>query len=186
MEDARIVDLYLQRNEDAIRQTKLKYNSYCNAIAYGILNSSEEAEECVNDAYLGVWNAIPPHRPKLLSAFIGKITRRISLNRWRSNNAKKRGQGNVSVSVDELEECIPSGFSIDEKLEAEEIAYVLNSFLDGIAKEERNVFICRYWYFDSINEIANRFGFGESKVKMMLKRSRDKLTQRLREEDIVI
>ena len=175
MEDLEIVELYWQRNEEAIKETSKKYGNYCYTIANNILYNNEDAQECVNDTYLGAWNAIPPHHPNVLSTFLGKITRRLSLNKWREKNAIKRGNGEAALSFDELEECIPSNSSIKEELALKELSEAINTFLETLKVDERKVFVCRYFYFESIDEIAFRFSFTPSKVKMMLKRTRDKL-----------
>lgn len=175
MEDLEIVELYWQRNEEAIKETSKKYGNYCYTIANNILYNNEDAQECVNDTYLGAWNAIPPHHPNVLSTFLGKITRRLSLNKWREKNAIKRGNGEAALSFDELEECIPSNSSIKEELALKELSEAINIFLETLKVDERKVFVCRYFYFDSIDEIAFRFSFTPSKVKMMLKRTRDRL-----------
>ena len=175
MEDLEIVELYWQRNEEAIKETSKKYGNYCYTIANNILYNNEDAQECVNDTYLGAWNAIPPHHPNVLSTFLGKITRRLSLNKWREKNAIKRGNGEAALSFDELEECIPSNSSIKEELALKELSEAINVFLETLKVDERKVFVCRYFYFESIDEIAFRFSFTPSKVKMMLKRTRDRL-----------
>ncbi len=184
MKDAAIVDLYWQRQERAISETKTKYGAYCNAIAWRILHDTQDAEECVNDTYLGAWNAMPPHRPTSLNTFLGKITRNLSLKRWRAYSAVKRGSGEVALSLDELEECIPSASSAEEHLEAAELARMLDTFLDGLNEDDRRMFVCRYWYFDSVSDIAERFSFTQSKVKMSLKRTRDKLAIYLEQEGV--
>ena len=184
MEDRRIVDLYWQRDETAIAETENKYGRLCFSIANNILRNREDAKECVNDTWLGAWNAMPPHRPEILSTFLGKITRRLSLRKWRARTAEKRGGGSMELSIEELEECIPSGQRIDEGLETAELAEIISTFLEALPPEERRVFMRRYWYFDSIRDISRRFGFGESKVKMMLKRTRDKLLICLQKEEI--
>ena len=186
MEDKRIVDLYWQRDESAIYETEKKYGSYCFSIANRILPDKGDAQECVNDTYFGAWNAIPPHRPENLSTFLGKITRRISLKKRREKSAVKRGGGSIEESLDELEECIPSGQAIDDALAATELTAIINAFLDTLPLTERRVFLRRYWYFDSIKEISSRYGFGESKVKMMLKRTRDKLLVKLEKEGVLV
>ena len=184
MEDSRIVELYWNRDEAAIDETERKYGTYCFSIANRILQNPADAQECVNDAWLGAWNAIPPHRPEVLSAFLGKITRRLSLKKYRDRSAEKRGGGSVEASLDELEECLPSGQSADDALAAAELTAILNAFLERLPIAERRVFLRRYWYFDPIREIAARYGYGESKVKMMLKRTRDALRAQLEMEDI--
>lgn len=184
MEDRQIIELYWNRDEAAITETKRKYERYCYSIAQNILQDEEDSKECVNDTYIGAWNAIPPHKPAILSTFLGKITRRISLKRWRERTAQKRGGGEMTLMLEELEECLASDRMIDAELEAKELAKVIDAFLATLPEEERRVFVCRYWYCDSIDEISKRFGFGQSKVKMMLVRTREKLLYRLKQEDI--
>lgn len=186
MEDGRIVELYWQRDESAIAETQKKYGRYCRSIAENILHSAEDAEECENDTYIGAWSSMPPHRPAMLSTFLGKICRRAALKRLRSMSAEKRGGLDSLLALDELEDCIPAGQSIDDALEAKELAKTIDSFLDALPTDERRVFVCRYFYLDSVDSIASRFGFGRSKVKMMLKRTRDRLSQRLQKEGIFI
>ena len=184
MEDAAIVELYWQREERAISETKTKYGAYCHAIARRILNDGRDAEECVNDTYLGAWNAMPPHRPTSLNTFLGKITRNLSLKRWRARSAAKRGSGEVALSLDELEECVAQCGDIAERLEAEELARMIDVFLGSLAEDDRRMFVCRYWHIDSVGDIAQRFGFTQSKVKMSLKRTRDKLANYLEQEGV--
>ena len=184
MDDAMIVELYWQRQERAIAETKTKYGAYCQTIAQRILNDRLDAEECVNDTYLGAWNAMPPHRPASLRTFLGKIARNLSLKRWRARSAAKRGSGEVALSLDELEECVAGAGSVEEHVEAEELARVIDAFLGGLSADDRRMFVCRYWYFDSVGDIAQRFGFSQSKVKMSLKRTRDKLATYLEQEGV--
>ncbi|MBR0462571.1 MAG: sigma-70 family RNA polymerase sigma factor [Erysipelotrichaceae bacterium] len=186
MEDLEIVELYWNRDEAALKETADKYGNYCYSIAFNILCNNEDAQECVNDTYLGAWNAIPPHHPAVLSTFLGKITRRLSLNRRRSDNAKKRGGGEITLSFDELEECIASGKTIDEELAEQELADMISEFLSTLKEEERKVFVCRYWYFESIADIALRFTYTPSKVKMMLKRTRDRLKDYLERRGVLV
>ena len=183
MDDSQIIKLFFERSEEALRETEAKYGRLCFRIAQNILGRDADAEECVNDAFLCLWNAIPPHRPAVLSTFLGKIARRLSLKKRREKNADKRGGGVLAESLDELEDCVPSGQRIDEEIEAKELTGILNAFLGSLPADERRVFLRRYWYFDSVREIAARYGFGESRVKMMLKRARDRLRRRLEEED---
>ena len=184
MDDTRIIDLYWQRSERAIAETDAKYGAYCRMVALNITGDTRDGEECVSDTWLAAWNAMPPHRPAILSTFLGKITRRISLKKYRSKSAEKRGSGETALALEELEECIASERSIDEQLSAKELAEVLNAFLDMLKADERRVFLRRYWFFDSIEAISTRFGFSQSKVKMLLKRTRDKLRAQLEKEDI--
>ncbi len=186
MEDKYIVDLYWERDEKAITETAAKYGRYCYSIAFNILFNTEDAEESVNDAYLNAWNSIPPHRPAILSTFIGKVTRFVSLKKWREKRTIKRGGGNIDLAYEELSDCIPANTSIDEELENQELAKVINDFLDELPLCEQKIFVCRYWYFDSISTISVHFGFSESKVKSMLHRTRKKLRSKLLEEGVII
>ena len=184
MEDNRIVDLYWLRCEEAIAETASKYGSYCYAIAYNILHHAEDAKECVNDTYLGAWNAMPPHRPAILRTFLGKIARRASLKRWRDTRREKRGGGETALALDELAECVPSNASVEEEILAAELSNALNRFLGELPEIERKVFVCRYWYLDSIEKISRDFHYSNSKVKSMLYRTRTKLRLYLRQEGI--
>ena len=184
MEDARIVALYWARDEKAIAESAVKYGAYCHAIARQILTSREDAEESVNDTWVGAWNSMPPHRPELLSAFLGKITRRISLKRRRDRSAEKRGGGQVELALDELGECV--GAAADEALEEIELARLIDAFLDALPDTEQRVFVCRYWYLDSIADISKRFGYSESKVKSMLYRIRGRLRVKLEQEGVIV
>ena len=186
MEDNMIVGLYFDRDERAISETAAKYGRYLYTIANNILHNSEDAEESVNDTYLGAWNSMPPHKPDVLSAFLGKIARQLSIRRLRDKNAQKRGGGEALVAIDELAECVADGHTIDEELESAVISRALDAFLRTLPETERRVFIRRYWHCDPVRDIAERFGFGESRVKMMLKRTRQKLADYLTKEGITI
>lgn len=185
MDDRKIVELYWQRSESAIDHTQRKYGRYCNKIAYNILKNHHDAEECVNDTYVDAWNSMPPHKPNSLSAFLGKITRRISLDRWRRRNAEKRGGDDMTVAFDELAECIADE-SEWERASRETLALAISEFLEGLKEDERNIFIRRYWYFDTVEDISRVYGFSESKVKMSLMRTREKLAAHLEKEGIKV
>ena len=184
MEDHAIIELYWERSEDAISKTAAKYGGYCYAIAYNILSNNEDAEESVNDTWLAAWNTMPPRRPKLLAAFLGKMTRYISLDRWKNRTARKRGGGEVPLVLEELEECISGEDSVEKEYLQKEFAESLNQFVENLPDVERKVFLCRYWYMDSIETIAEHFGFSESKVASMLHRTRGKLRKMLEQEGI--
>ncbi len=186
MEDKDIIDLYWERDEKAISETAEKYGRYCYSIAFNILSVTGDAEESVNDTYLNAWNSMPPHRPAVLSTFLGKITRFISLKKWRDKRTQKRGGGNIDLAYEELSECIPAKSTVEGELENKETAKLIDSFLDTLPEYEQSVFVCRYWYFDSISDISNQFGFSESKVKSMLHRTRKKLRSKLSEEGVLI
>lgn len=185
MDDSEIIELYFQRSEEAVTQTASKYGKYCYQIAYHILSSREDSEESVNDTYLAAWNTMPPRRPNILSAFLGKLTRYISLDRWKKRSAQKRGSGQVALSLEELEECISGGDDPEKEVDRKELLRYLNRFLDALPETQRKVFVCRYWYLESIPEIAAQFGFSESKVTAMLHRLREKLRARLQLEGLL-
>lgn len=182
MDDKTIVDLYFLRNEDAIGLTEEKYGPYCYSIAYNILSNREDAQESVSDTYLAAWNAIPPRRPSVLSAFLGKLTRHISIDRWRQRTAAKRGGGEVAVVLEELSECVAGLQNIELEYERKELMKAYTRFLKELPETERRVFLGRYWYMESIEAIATKFGFSQSKVKMLLQRTRIKLRLRFEEE----
>lgn len=182
MDDDRIVELYWKRNENAIAETATKYGSYLNSISYNILVNREDAQECVNDTYHDAWNSMPHHRPSILSTFLGKITRRISIDRWRRLNAEKRGGGELTLALDELEDCVSGSGSVEDEIKRRELAKLFNDFLNTLPVTERRVFLCRYWYMDSIQSIAQQFGFSQSKVASMLNRTRGKLRAQLVKE----
>lgn len=184
MEDEAIISLYFERSESAIAETDKKYGGLCRSVADRILGSRQDSEECVQDAYLGVWNAIPPSRPNDLRAFVLKITRNISLSRLRKKLAKKRG-ADLEVSLDELGAVLPDK-SICPDAEDSRIADAINEFLGGLDPCSRAVFMRKYWFFDSVGEIAKRFGFSEPKVKSSLFRTREKLRKFLEERGIRI
>jgi len=186
MEDTQIVDLYFARSEQAIDETSRKYGKYLYTIAHNILSSNRDSEETVNDTYLGAWNSIPPHRPNRLSTYLGKITRRISLEKWKYLRAQKRGGGEVTIALEELGECIPSNDSPESAMEMKELTQLLSGFIRDLAEMEQRIFICRYWYLMSIKTIARDFGFSESKVKSMLRRTRCKLKTHLEKEGIFV
>ena len=186
MDDSKIVEMYLQRDENAIKETKTKYEKYCSYIANNILNSSLDTEECVNDAYLATWNSIPPSKPNSLRAFIGKITRNIAINRYNANRAKKRNDG-IELVLDELNEVVGDSESDGRNLTDElTLKYALNAFVGSLKQETREIFVRRYWYLSSIKEISIDYGISESKVKVTLLRTREKLREFLGKEGIVI
>ena len=172
MEDQNIIALYWARSETAISETAQKYGGYCFSIAKNILTNHEDAEESVNDTYLTAWNVMPPRRPSILATFLGKITRRLAIDRWRYRNAYKRGGGEVTLALDELEDCA-SQDSLEKAMDRKELAVAFNSSLS------------RYWYLDPIADIAEHFGFSVSKVTSMLRRTRGRLRQALEKEELL-
>ena len=186
MDDKQILELYQKRSETAISETADKYGKYCYYIAYRILYDELDSEECVNDTYLRAWEAIPPQCPEKLSAFLGKITRNLALNRYKYYLREKRGTGQTALVIDELNECLPTSNSTEEAVEEKLLVELLNQFLYSLPTEKRNIFLRRYWYLSSIQEIAKDYGFSESKVKMILFRTRNKLSQVLEKEGVVL
>ena len=184
MEDQGIVALFFDRSEQAIAEVDKKYGAYCYSIAYNILSSPEDTEESVSDTYLAAWNTIPPRKPNFLNAFLGKITRHISIDRWRKCSAQKRGSGEVALALDELTECVSGQPGIEEQMIQREIVVSLNRFLASLSVDDRTVFLCRYWYVNSMEEIARKTGFSLGKIKSMLHRTRKKLAASLQKEGL--
>ena len=184
MDDLMIIELYFARNEQAIKETDIKYGKLCFSMANNILSNDEDSEECVNDTYLSVWNKIPPTRPNNFRAFICKIVRNLSMKKLEFNRALKRTQ-NVTVSYTELEEILPDTRTAPE-WEYENLGKIISDFLQNEKEDARNVFIRKYYFFDSISDIAERYSFTESKVKNMLYHSRNKLRECLKKEGIEV
>ena len=183
MEDEAIVELFWQRCEAGLTEAERKYASYCHAIAYRILANHEDAEECVNDTFARAWGAIPPARPQNLRMYLGKITRNLSLNARESARAAKRGAGQVPVLLSELDECLINTPS-DHSAEDSSLTEVVNTFLHGLDASRRRVFVRRYWYAGSLDEIAADYGLSVSSVKSMLFRLRQELKRHLEREGI--
>ena len=182
MEDSGIVELYWARSEDAITESARQYGRYCYSIAYAILCSHEDSEECVSDTWQRAWNVMPPQRPACLQAFFGKITRNLSLNRYKERHAAKRGGGQVALALDELAECLPAADNVELAEEDAALTALLDRFLESLGRETRIIFVQRYWYLRSVREIAAGLHMGESAVKMSLSRSRDRLRALLEQE----
>ena len=186
MEDSQIVQLYWARSQQAIAESDLKYGSYCHSIARNILTQEEDAEECVNDTWLHAWNAMPPQRPSFLSAFFGKLTRNLSLDRWRANRAAKRGGGQVEVALQELEGCLPDRSTPEDHLDASETAAVISSFLRTQPELDRKLFVGRYFYLEPLHALCTRFSLTEGQAKSRLHRTRQRLKTVLAQEGIAV
>lgn len=182
MEDERILELYWQRDEAAIRETERKYGRYLTKIAYGILANAEDSQESVNDTYLGAWNSIPPHRPCVLSAYLAKITRRCSIDIFRKRHREKRSGSEYALSLDELGDCVTAGDSPAETVELGELTRAIENYLLSLNREARTAFIARYFFLDPIREIAACHHMSESKVKSLLFRTRKGLRKYLSKE----
>lgn len=187
MQDEQIIELYFARAESAIAETDIKYGRYCTTIAFNILRSNEDSEECKNDTYMKTWNVIPPKKPDNFRAFIGRIARNLALDMYEKMHRKKRDINSTEAILDELAECIPDRNSDVEKIsEDAELRDCINTFLGTISEENRKIFVRRYWYAGSVEDIARDYGFGKSKVKMSLLRTREKLKEYLESEGITV
>ncbi|MBP3633656.1 MAG: sigma-70 family RNA polymerase sigma factor [Oscillospiraceae bacterium] len=186
MDDNAIVALYWARSEDAIEETNKKYGTYCWQVSYNILRNGHDADECVNDTWLRAWNALPPQRPSRLQAFLAKITRNLSLDRWEQSHTQKRGGGQTAILLSELSDCIPSSSSIDQTLSDQALSETICRWLRDQPQKSRVAFIRRYWYADSVHQVAKRIGLTESGTKSLLHRLRRNLKDYLEQEGIVL
>ena len=184
-DDQKIIELYVGRSEQALSETAGKYGRYCLSIAYGILQSHEDAQECVSDTYLTAWNAIPPRRPADLGTYLGKITRNLSIDRLRTRSREKRGGGEAPLALEELEEVVAGSDSPENEAVRKELIAGLNRFLSELTQQERYVFVRRYWYLDSLADIAKNTGFSGSKVASILYRLRGRLKKQLIKEELL-
>lgn len=183
MEDNMIIELYWQRNEAAIQESQTKYGAYCGRIAANILRSAEDTEECVNETWFRAWNSMPPAKPCRLSAFFGRITRNLAIDKYRKGNAQKYGGGQAALCLDELSECIGEDSPIEDSIALRDL---LNTFLAELPEKNRNIFLMRYWYLAPIEEIYRQYGISEGAVKMILQRVRNKLKDYLAKEGVGI
>lgn len=182
MEDSQIVELYWQKNADAISETANKYGSYCFTIADNILHSAEDSEECVNDTWLHAWNAMPPQRPNVLRMFLAKITRNLSFNRFNAKNVEKRGGGEIPLVLDELSECLASKADVEIAYETTELEQCIRRFVRALPKRDRNVFVRRYFFTEPTSAIAERYGLTVNNITVILSRTRKKLKLELMKE----
>ena len=179
MEDSRIIELYFARSEAAIDATQEKYGRYCRSIAQNILQSPEDTEECLNDTWLNAWRAMPPHRPQRLAVFLGRITRNLALGLLQKRRAAKRGGGALPAPLAELGELVGGAESAEDAVQRQELLAAVEAFLRTLREEQRRIFLCRYWYFDPVGEIAARFGKSENQVSVLLHRLRTRLREDL-------
>lgn len=182
MDDKGIVDLYWERNEQAIRETADKYGAYCLKISLNILGDLSDSEENVNDTYFRAWSSIPPNRPDSLKAFLAKIARNLALNRYKAAHTQKRRASSFAVSLDELDICTPSKITVEDEVGVAQLSKCISDFLYRQSRDARGVFVCRYFYGESVEEIAARFGYSHSKIKSMLMRTRIRLRSYLQKE----
>ena len=186
MDDEKIIDLYWQRSQDALAATQQKYGSYCHAIARNILHDHQDAEECVNDALMRAWNAIPPQRPRHLPVFLGTITRNLALDKYREAGRRKRGGGEAGLALSELSECIASQDSVEQAIDEQELSASISRFLRALPEQKRNMFIRRYWYLYSADDIAGQYGVSKNKVAVTLFRIRKALKEHLGKDGIAL
>ena len=177
MTDEQIIDLYWRRDEAAISQTAAKYGPYCYAIAYSILSTAQDSEECVNDTYLRAWESMPPQRPGRLQMFLAKITRNLAFDRFKAQRAKKRGGGEMRAVLEELSGCIASGSSPEQQLLGRELENAVAKFVRELPKQEGNIFARRYFYVESIDQIAQRYDMSANTVRVRLSRMRRSLSR---------
>jgi len=186
MDDQQIIKRYFDRDEQALADTQNKYGKYCHTVAMNVLGNPEDAEECVNDTYLRAWNAIPPEKPKHLGAYLASITRNLAINRYHERHAAGRGSGETAVALDELGECLAD--SHDGRTLADDVTLrdALNRFLRALPEPTRGIFMRRYWFVCPIADIAREYSMGESRVKMILHRTRNRLRDHLKQEGIQV
>ncbi|MBR0063366.1 MAG: sigma-70 family RNA polymerase sigma factor [Oscillospiraceae bacterium] len=185
MEDSKIIALFHERSEQAIAELDRKYGAAVRGTAAHILNDRQDTEECVNDAYLAVWNTVPPQKPAHLVSYVCAIARNLAVNRYHARHAKKRS-ADYELALDELEECIPSGKSVETELEAKELGEAINRFLAALGREDRILFVRRYWYADSVSELAARTNSSPNRVSVRLFRLREKLRKSLMKEGLLV
>lgn len=185
MDDTEIIQLYFARDEGAIEQTDQKYGGFCRRVALNILSIKEDAEECVNDTWLAAWKKIPPERPASLRAFLGRIVRNLSISRWRANHAQKRFAG-MEVLLSELDECLPSAQTVEGELDRSALGALLSGWLDTLPREDRVLFVRRYWYGDAVKELAAGRGCTPNQISQKLLRSRKGLRQVLESEGVAL
>ena len=186
MDDAAIVALFWARDERAIPAAAEKCGAYCASIAGNILPDRRDAEERVSDTYLQAWNAMPPHRPAVLPAFLGRITRNLALNRLRSATAQKRGGGEAETVFEELQHIVSGRDTPEVGLDRQELVAAINDFLAALPETKRRIFVCRYWYFESVSDIAARFAISENRVSVTLHRLRTQLRRCLSERGFML
>ena len=185
MDDEKIIELFFERNEQAIKELDLKYGKVCHKVSYNILHNAQDAEECVNDAYLGTWNAIPPQRPNPLLTFLCKIVRNLSIMRHHMNTAMKRNS-TYDVALEELEGCLASPVTIEDEIATRELTNIIDHFLETLSKENRVIFMRRYWFSDSYADIASLVGLTEKNVSVRLTRIRKQMRDYLIEMEVLV
>ena len=185
IDDEKIIKLFFERSEQGIRELDIKYGKICRNLSYNIVNNRQDAEECVNDAYLGAWNAIPPVRPNPLLSYIVKIVRNISLKiYWRKESTKR--SGHYTIALEEIEGCIADQKTVEDEIKTRELARIIEEFLDTLTLENRVIFMRRYWFADSYRDIAEFVGLSEKNISVRLTRIREKMKQYLFEREVFV
>ena len=185
MEDSKIIELFYERSEQAIVELSNKYGSVCTKVANNILNNSRDTEECVNDAYLGAWDSIPPQKPNPLLSYVCRIVRNLAIKKYHANTAAKRNS-TYDVALDELENCFPASNSVEDEFNAREVARIIDAFLETLDTENRILFVRRYWHSDSITELAELFHTSSHNISVRLSRTREKLKRHLIKEGVFL
>lgn len=186
MRDEEIIELYFRRDERAIDETGRKYGNYCQTIANNILGNRQDVDECLDDTYMKVWNNIPPTRPRIFKVYLAKIARNLAFNMFEKSRTRKRGGGTITEVLDELYYCIPDGNNVEQGALERELAGIIRDFVRNLPKRDADIFTCRYFYTESIEEIAEKFGIKKNNVSVILKRLRDKLAKRLEKEEYLV
>lgn len=185
IDDSQIITLYHQRNEQAITESSRKYGGLCHRIAHNILSSYEDAKECVNDTWFAAWQRMPPDRPLALGAFFGRITRNISISRWRADHAKKRCRG-MEILLSELDDCVPDSTNVEQAMEQMELARLLDAWLDALPERDCIWFVRRYWYGDTVKALAKEYGCTQNQMAQQMLRLRKKLKVYLEQEGVIL
>ncbi len=185
MEDMAIIELFFQRAEQAIEEVQAKYGDFCRRVAMNLLQQKEDAEECVNDTWQAAWQRIPPQRPRMLGAFLGRITRNLAISRFRKNTAQMRSEG-LTVLLPELEHCVPSGKSTEEAVDSILLGEYISKWLETLPADDRALFLRRYWFGESLRELSREVGTGEGHLAQKLYRLRLQLKKELEKEGVVV
>ena len=185
MDDKKIIELYFERNEQAIKETQDKYGAFCHRIAMNILGIHEDAEECVNDTYYSVWKQIPPTVPEVFKVYLGRITRNLSISRFRAMRAKKR-YSSMEIMLSELNDCVPSSSNVEQTIEVMQLSDYISEWLDSLPEEDCALFVRRYWFGDEVQEIAKKSGITAAKMAQRMLRLRKSLKAALEQKGVAL
>lgn len=185
LDDDRLLELFRNRDERALSAVTEKYGRYCSSVAYGILKNREDAEECVNDAYLKLWESIPPNCPDNLKAYAARVTKNLALNLLKNDRTEKRGGGELAMVFEELSECVAGTDNVEKTVLEKELIEAVNKFLKTLPQKKRDIFVLRYWYTLSVTDIAKRYGCSENSVSVTINRTRKALTEFLRKRGMI-